>query len=578
MRYTRGMFDSWMSYLREHQCASDRSLPDAFLLRNCELAAEVRNDVPCSMQVPEEIFLDYVLPYACLDEKREAWREPLFTRFQEHARRSASIEGCVVSMNRHVFEVLDIQYHPTKRPHNNMSPQESIDCGFASCTGLSILIVSALRAVGIPARIVGTPLWHDRSGNHTWFEVWDQGAWHFLGAAEPGPYDLCWFNDIARRTDGIFAARFSPADTHFPLEWDPENQGIPGIDLTEAYRRSASTPVHPTRIAVEPKAYVCPRASGEVSIDGDLDKAVWRNVPWTDYFVDIEGVRKPTPRHHTRAKMMWDDTHLYVGALLEDPHVWGTLSEKNAIIFNDNDFEVFIDPDGDNHNYYEFEINALDTIWELSLERPYRDGGPVHRGDNMPGLRHAVKVHGTLNDPSDTDLGWSIELAIPWSGLARYAGPMPCPPHEGDRWRMNFSRVHWLHEIIDGQYVKVPREAHPEDNWVWSPQEAIDMHRPERWGLVQFSGTAGTPLVPDATWPLRELLMEIYYQQGERVEPVERVEAFTLRGVRDVGMMNSLKIRCAPDGTWVARASLEIAGQGHTLQVDHAGHLLDITG
>ena len=84
----------------------------------------------------------------------------------------------------------------------------------------------------------------------------------------------------------------------------------------------------------------------------------------------------------------------------------------NKIIFNDNDFEIFIDPDGDNHNYYEFEVNPLGTIWELSLDKPYRDGGPIHRGDNMPGLKSAVHIDGSLNDPSDTDTGWSVEVDL----------------------------------------------------------------------------------------------------------------------------------------------------------------------
>ncbi|MFT5494675.1 MAG: hypothetical protein ACI9TH_000066 [Kiritimatiellia bacterium] len=563
------MSESWLSYLRAYQCLGDRELSDDFLRTNCKWAAEVRDQVPCSMVVPEDIFLNYVLPYACLDERRDAWREKFFTRFQEHARRSASIEDCVVSMNRLVFDTYDVQYHPTKRPHNNMSALESIECGFASCTGLSIMIVSALRAVGIPARIVGTPLWADRSGNHTWFEVWDHGAWHFLGAAEPGPYDRCWFNDIARETTGIYAACFGPSDDYFHMEWDSENTSVNGIDLTASYHASAPTPEHPTRITIEPKGYVCPRVTGPVTIDGDLEKPVWRDVPWTDYFVDIEGARKLPPRHHTRAKMMWDDRYLYIGAMLEDPHLWGTLTEKNAIIFNDNDFEVFIDPDGDRHNYYEFEINALGTIWELSLDRPYRDGGPVHRGDNMPGICHAVKLYGSLNDPSDTDLGWSVELAIPWSGLQRYAGTMSCPPESGDQWRMNFSRVHWLHEIIDGRYVKVPREAHPEDNWVWSPQEAIDMHRPERWGLVQFDANCDAPFMLDECWPLRELLMELYDQQRERDEPSVDIEDFTFRGVRDPELLEYLRIERGIGEQW--RASGRVGP--HTLQVDDTGRL-----
>lgn len=261
-----------------------------------------------------------------------------------------------------------------------------------------------------------------------------------------------------------------------------------------------------------PKGYICYRAPEPIQVDGKVDERAWEAAPWTDLFVDIEGDRKPRPRFETRAKMLWDDEYFYIAATLEDPHVWATLTEHDSVIFHDNDFEVFIDPDGDNHNYYEIEINALNTEWDLLLKKPYRDGGPALNDWEIPGLKHAVSIAGTLNDPSDVDESWSVELAIPWKILAEYAN-RPSPPRDGDQWRVNFSRVQWRHEVTDGKYRKVPNT--PEDNWVWSPQGAIDMHRPERWGYVQFStaepGTAS--FRPDPAAPVRDRLMQIYHAQ-----------------------------------------------------------------
>src|SRR6185312_918912 len=237
--------------------------------------------------------------------------------------------------------------------------------------------------------------------------------------------------------------------------------------------------------AVSPRGYVCYRASGPITVDGQADEAAWADAPWTEYFGDIEGSAKPAPRFRTRAKMLWDDEYLYVYAELQEPHVWGTITKKNEVIFRDNDFEVFINPEGSNHNYYEYEMNALNTIWELTLDRPYRDDGPVHLGTNLEGLKSAVHVNGTLNDPSDTDKGWSVEIAFPFKALAKYAKTAKCPPIDQEQWRIDFSRVEWVIDIIDGKYKKVPNR--PEDNWVWSPQGVVDMHRPERWGYVQFS-------------------------------------------------------------------------------------------
>jgi hypothetical protein len=98
-------------------------------------------------------------------------------------------------------------------------------------------------------------------------------------------------------------------------------------------------------------------------------------------------------------------------------------------------------------------------------------------------MLHAVHLDGTLNDPTDTDTGWSVEFALPWRSLAERAGPMACPPGDGDVWRVNFSRVQWRYAIIEGRYHKEPG---PEENWVWSPQGIIDMHLPDRWGYVEF--------------------------------------------------------------------------------------------
>ncbi|MBV9469311.1 MAG: carbohydrate-binding family 9-like protein, partial [Abitibacteriaceae bacterium] len=263
-----------------------------------------------------------------------------------------------------------------------------------------------------------------------------------------------------------------------------------------------------------PNSYLCYRATHPLVIDGTLNDPAWRNAPWTADFVDIEGDAKPAPPLRTRVKMLWDDNYLYVGAHLEEPHVWATLTQHDSVIFQDNDFEIFIDPDGDNHNYYEIEINALNTVWDLRLPKPYRDGGTAINEWGIPGLRTAVHVDGTLNDPRDTDRSWSVVLAIPWRVLGEYAG-CPSPPRNGDQWRINFSRVEWDTQIMDGHYHKIPKRR--EHNWVWSPQGVIDMHRPEHWGYVQFSTDAPgkATLRRDPSLPARNYLMQVYDAQQE---------------------------------------------------------------
>lgn len=252
-----------------------------------------------------------------------------------------------------------------------------------------------------------------------------------------------------------------------------------------------------------PRGYVCARASRPLTIDGDLTKPEWSLAPWTDDFIDIEGDARPRPHFRTRAKMLWDDTYFYICAELSEPHVWGTITEHDAVIFQDNDFEVFLDPDGDCHDYGELELNALNTTWDLRLPKPYRAGGSAENSWEIDGMKSAVKVHGTLNDPSDIDASWTVELALPWKSLATLKGGS-CPS-VGRLWRVNFSRVEWDVDIVDGAYVKRP--GLPERNWVWSPQHVIDMHRPEWWGYVQFEETQDVSFRPDPDFAEKAALL-----------------------------------------------------------------------
>lgn len=281
----------------------------------------------------------------------------------------------------------------------------------------------------------------------------------------------------------------------------------------------APTKAPEPKIPFEPRTYVCYRAAAPVVIDGNLDEDVWTRAPFTDNFVDIEGSLRPKPRFRTMVKMLWDDDFLYFGAYIEEPQIWATLTKRDSIIFQDNDFEVFIDPDGDTHGYYELEMNALNTVWDLFLVKPYRDGGPAIHAWDISGLRTAVGTSGTLNDPRDTDKAWMVEIAMPWEILKEAASPKSAP-RPGDQWRINFSRVEYRVGVKDGAYVKSVDEAGralSEDNWVWSPMGLINIHYPEMWGYVQFSGkTAGQGRESFARNPseaAKWALRKIYYAE-----------------------------------------------------------------
>lgn len=271
----------------------------------------------------------------------------------------------------------------------------------------------------------------------------------------------------------------------------------------------------------DPRGYVCYRATSPVSADGIFDEKDWSKVPWTEEFVDIEGAIKPVPRFKTRVKMLWDDSNLYFAAELEEPNVWATLRQRDTIIFIDHDFEIFIDPDGDAHAYYELEVNAYGTPWDLFLYKPYRDGGPAIFGWDIAGLKVGTHIDGTINNPGDADKSWTVEIVIPFKALLQEWPDPRVIPKGGDKWRVDFSRVEWRTVIEDGYYKKeinpVTGKPYPEDNWVWSPQGRINMHMPEMWGYLQFSeATAGSKeeaFVPDPDRDLKRTLWVVYYAE-----------------------------------------------------------------
>jgi len=366
-----------------------------------------------------------------------------------------------------------------------------------------------------------------------------------------------------------------PEVSYFPL---------PGKDLEVLHSESRSLPAArgerrsaPLEATVagdsfDPPSYVVYRTHAPIEVDGRLEEAGWAAAPYTADFVDIEGRDRPSPRFRTRAKMLWDDEALYVAAWLEEPDVWATFTERDARIYQDNAFEVFIDPDGDTHNYYELEINALETVWDLIIIKPFRDGGPSISAWDIRGLEASVHVDGTLNDPTDTDEGWTVEMALPWAVL-KEAAPGRRPPREGEQWRLNFARSQWSADVVDGAYRKKSDTA--ADWWVWSQQEAVDMHRPERFGYVQFAdaaaGQATVPFVEDPDERIKRALRRLYYRQGDYRDAHGRYAedlAELLAGDASVeGVALEAELRTTPTSYEITAPG----GEGTTVHIRHDG-------
>ncbi len=308
-----------------------------------------------------------------------------------------------------------------------------------------------------------------------------------------------------------------------------------------------------------PRTYIAHKTSEKIIVDGKAEEIAWEKAPESQDFIDIEGVKIPT--YQTNMKMLWDEEYLYFYAKMEEPHIWATLKQRDTVIFYNNDFEIFIDPDGDTHNYYEFEMNALNTVWDLFIVKPYREPAPVVDGWDIQGLQSEVYIEGTLNDASDKDKFWSVEVAIPWEVLKEANTHNEIPKNEF--WRINFSRVNWDFDLKDGKYSRAKNEKGEykhEYNWVWSSQGVINMHEPEHWGYVYFSektpGENEEFIIPDdekIKWELYRLYraQKVYKNEnGEWAKELSAIDGENLE-VESKKIQVKMKLNQAGWNIWV---------------------------
>ncbi len=279
--------------------------------------------------------------------------------------------------------------------------------------------------------------------------------------------------------------------------------GIPGANAAP----QGDTVTHPPCVEKEIPHYIAYRTAKKPQIDGRLDEYVWKNAPRSPRFRNL--ISGAETIHDTRAALLWDEEYLYIAYWIEEPDLQATLTERDALIYQNNDVEFFI---AGSDGYYEFEINSFGTIYEVLFfwdeaykagsydtieglavgqagSKPfygvgYKDHPRGHRTGfwdwDFPGLQSAVYLDGTINDDRDRDRGWTVELALPWSGMAVLAmgDKRSLPPQDQDIWRMDFSRFN--------QYKEAP-PADDSGGWAWSPHGVWDSHVPECFTYIHFA-------------------------------------------------------------------------------------------
>ncbi|MES1224951.1 MAG: carbohydrate-binding family 9-like protein, partial [Bacteroidota bacterium] len=255
------------------------------------------------------------------------------------------------------------------------------------------------------------------------------------------------------------------------------------------------------------------KVESSIVIDGNINKEIWKNARWSKRFVDM--VTGEPGMYNTQTAILWNEESLYIAFNAEEPFVEARLTERDSIIFLESDLEVLIDG-GD--CYYELEVNAANTLYEVffiwkdaytkgsKFDSPqfdvhhtqaYTFGGDYDRSGatfwkgthprgirwaftnfDMPGLQTATKIDGTLNDNSDIDKGWSLEIAIPWSSLHLLTNGKTIPPSNGDTWNIMLAR---FQKLMAGGKEVIPHPA-----MVLNSHGVYDTHLPEKWSRIEF--------------------------------------------------------------------------------------------
>jgi hypothetical protein len=294
-----------------------QSLSADFLLENVQYAYRAWNESGWKETIPKYVFLNDILPYASVTERRDRWRKDFYERFTPLVQQAKTPGEAAALLNQKIFTLLNVKYS-TKRQRADQGPKQSMETGLASCTGLSVLLIDACRAVGVPARFAGTPLWSDRSGNHSWVEVWDDG-WHFTGAAEPSgmQLDKAWFIGRAataqrdHRLHAIYAVSYKKTPLTFPLVWARNADYVYAVNVTDRYVERAE-PLPEGHVRIRFRVVQQPRgerATASVTVKDGEGKIVFEGTSKDERFDANDHLTAVLPEHeHFDVVVQQEDT------------------------------------------------------------------------------------------------------------------------------------------------------------------------------------------------------------------------------------------------------------------------------
>jgi hypothetical protein len=274
-------------------------------------------------------------------------------------------------------------------------------------------------------------------------------------------------------------------DERLPIVSGPKERDNRGIAATlQIVNGTAEAPAG-TRV---PELRVDKLEKGQkITIDGKLEEEAWKNASATGPFVDVRtGRANPASTVGGSAKVLWDDTSLYVGFEVKDKTIEGGFKkdEKDPHLWTKDTVEIMVDPDGDGDgkDYYEIQVSPQNLVFDSqfdSYNTPKTEpDGPFGHQEWSAKLKSAVTLQGTIDKNDDQDTGYTVEIAIPWKSFDKAA---KVPPELGQSWRMNFYAM----ENNGGE--------------AWSPILGQgNFHRASRFGKITWAAKGWTPPAPSA--------------------------------------------------------------------------------
>jgi hypothetical protein len=230
----------------------------------------------------------------------------------------------------------------------------------------------------------------------------------------------------------------------------------------------AGVPADPKTLP-PPKRLIIPKLAGVIKLDGDLNEPVWKNAAAIEPFYhsgDYGGERE-----HTTVRLWYDDQALYLGWTCTDADIQATFTNRDSRFWEEEVVEFFVTPKPLDH-YFEIQWNPLGGVFDAIITNVMDSKGvsKSFQGDwsyTAKGMTSAVKVHGTVNDSSDKDDYWQVEVRLPFADLGEKA------PKPGTVWRGNFFRFN-------------REKGKPVEELSWSPTLLPGFHQPSRFGYLEF--------------------------------------------------------------------------------------------